>query len=335
MDESNPPSYLSSTDCASIGYGIHPYWTYGVDIGVYHQESSAVGEEWERDGAVDVGTLCGVDLYEYVEEDMSKEMEKLGLPATFGSAPVKKKYGKKRGPRGGAEACAACGEGGLSSDKGCSGRNEPPQVVSRPQEEFNRKYWFQRHKLFSKFSKGILMDEEGWYSVTPEKVAAEIAERCRCEVIVDAFCGSGGNAIQFAFTCERVIAIDVDPKKIEHARHNAKIYEVEDRIEFIVGDFMRLAPGLRADVVFLAPPWGGPDYIHRDSYDIETMMPLNGLRVYEKASMIATSIAFYVPRNTHPLQLMNLNPKCVIEKNFVNSKLKALTAYYGSLVDYI
>ena len=39
--------------------------------------------------------------------------------------------------------------------------------------------------------------------MTPEKIAEHIAERCRCDVIVDAFCGVGGNSIQFAFTCER------------------------------------------------------------------------------------------------------------------------------------
>lgn len=44
---------------------------------------------------------------------------------------------------------------------------------------------------------------EGWFSVTPEKIAEHIADRCRCDVIVDAFCGVGGNTIQFAFTCER------------------------------------------------------------------------------------------------------------------------------------
>lgn len=47
------------------------------------------------------------------------------------------------------------------------------------------------------------MDREGWFSVTPEKIAEHIAERCRCDVIVDAFCGVGGNAIQFAFVCEQ------------------------------------------------------------------------------------------------------------------------------------
>lgn len=34
------------------------------------------------------------------------------------------------------------------------------------------------------------------------------------------FEGVGGNTIQFAFTCEKVIAIDIDPNKIEMARYN-------------------------------------------------------------------------------------------------------------------
>ena len=50
-----------------------------------------------------------------------------------------------------------------------------------------------------------LLFTEGWFSVTPEKIAAHIAERCQCDVIVDAFCGVGGNAIQFAFTCNKGI----------------------------------------------------------------------------------------------------------------------------------
>lgn len=61
----------------------------------------------------------------------------------------------------------------------------------------------QRKRYFSLYEKGCLLDEEGWYSVTPERVANQIAERCRCDTILDAFCGVGGNAIAFAKTCER------------------------------------------------------------------------------------------------------------------------------------
>ena len=63
----------------------------------------------------------------------------------------------------------------------------------------------QRLRYFSLYSTppGCLLDEEGWYSVTPELIANQIAERCRCDTILDAFCGVGGNSIAFAKTCER------------------------------------------------------------------------------------------------------------------------------------
>ena len=64
----------------------------------------------------------------------------------------------------------------------------------------------------------------------------------RCDLIVAGFCGVGGNAINFAFSCERFIAIDIDPAKMELARHNARVYGVENRIEFIVGNFFHVLP---------------------------------------------------------------------------------------------
>lgn len=57
-----------------------------------------------------------------------------------------------------------------------------------------------------RFSSGNVcgFSPEGWFSVTPEKIAEHIAQRVQVSsqtlVIVDAFCGVGGNAIQFALT---------------------------------------------------------------------------------------------------------------------------------------
>ncbi|CAD5111419.1 DgyrCDS728 [Dimorphilus gyrociliatus] len=135
------------------------------------------------------------------------------------------------------------------------------------------KYWYQRYLLFSKFDDGIMLDHEGWFSVTPEIIAKHVAERCKCDVIVDAFCGAGGNTIQFALTCKRVIAIDIDPVKLKCAKNNAKIYGVEDKIEFIQGDFLKVYPTLKCDVAFLSPPWGGPEYSNTDVFDLEKIEP--------------------------------------------------------------
>jgi hypothetical protein len=51
------------------------------------------------------------------------------------------------------------------------------------------------------------------------------------------------------FSLTVVIAIDIDPVKIACAKHNAKIYGVLDKIEFINGDFF--------------------EQIHRVSYHLE------------------------------------------------------------------
>lgn len=42
-----------------------------------------------------------------------------------------------------------------------------------------------------------------------------------------------------------MIAIDIDPNKIDYARHNAAIYGVEDNIDFMKGDSFSLAPNLK------------------------------------------------------------------------------------------
>lgn len=73
-----------------------------------------------------------------------------------------------------------------------------------------------------------------------------------------------------------MIAIDIDPEKLSLARSNAEVYGVADKIEFMCGDFMVLAADLKADVVFLSPPWGGPDYATAEIFDIQTMICPDG-----------------------------------------------------------
>lgn len=79
-----------------------------------------------------------------------------------------------------------------------------------------------------------------------------------------------------------MVAIDIDPAKIELARHNAAVYGVEDRIEFIVGDFFKVAGDLKADVVFLSPPWGGPKYLNAEVFDLFSMMDIDTYPFIEK-----------------------------------------------------
>ncbi|CAH2039865.1 unnamed protein product, partial [Iphiclides podalirius] len=181
----------------------------------------------------------------------------------------------------------------------------PPELVGEPKM---MKYWKKRHSLFHRFDEGIKLDRESWFSVTPENVAWHIASKFAFDTVIDAFCGAGGNTIQFARTCKKVIAIDIDPLKIEMAKHNASVYGVEENIEFIVGDFFELAPNLSADMVFLSPPWGGPNYSANHQYDIETMLePKPASELMKVAGSITSNIALYLPRNTKSDQVRELN----------------------------
>ena len=76
----------------------------------------------------------------------------------------------------------------------------------------------------------------------------------RCSVIVDAFAGVGGNAIQFALTCDRVIAVELSAQRLAIARHNAEVYGVADKIHFICGDFLALAPTLQVCILTVLFP---------------------------------------------------------------------------------
>uniref|UniRef100_A0A1D1ZKW3 Trimethylguanosine synthase n=1 Tax=Anthurium amnicola TaxID=1678845 RepID=A0A1D1ZKW3_9ARAE len=197
------------------------------------------------------------------------------------------------------------------------------------------KYWYQRYLLFSKFDDGVKMDEEGWFSVTPEAIARHHASRCGNGTVIDCFTGVGGNAIQFAIKNNHVIAIDIDPRKVDYAQHNATIYGVGSNIDFIKGDFFVLASYLKADTVFIAPPWGGPDYAKVQTYDIRSMLkPHDGYFLFKIAIKIALTVVMFLPRNVDPNQLAELSLlahppwELEVEKNYLNGRLKGITAYF-------
>uniref|UniRef100_K3X203 Trimethylguanosine synthase n=1 Tax=Globisporangium ultimum (strain ATCC 200006 / CBS 805.95 / DAOM BR144) TaxID=431595 RepID=K3X203_GLOUD len=196
------------------------------------------------------------------------------------------------------------------------------------------KFWKQRKHLFYRYDDGILLDHESWYSVTPQAIAEHIARRLQCDIVVDPFAGCGGNVIQLAMVCKHVIAIDIDPEKIRMAKHNAAIYGVAHKIEWIVGNSLEILPTVKADVVFLSPPWGGLHY-SRDHFRLDEMLVkgVSGVELFAKARQVSPNIAYYLPKTTPDRELEALAPDELVEceKMYLNKQLKVVTAYYGDL----
>ena len=106
--------------------------------------------------------------------------------------------------------------------------------------------------------------------------------------------------IQFSKFCSKVYAIDIDPKKIEICKNNCKIYNCKDNIYFIEYDFLKIEQyepiKVRADYIFLSPPWGGISYKNSDVYSIKASMTPDISEIIKVSLKIVKYIMFYVPR---------------------------------------
>ncbi|GJD11405.1 Trimethylguanosine synthase [Galdieria sulphuraria] len=168
------------------------------------------------------------------------------------------------------------------------------------------KYIAQRFRLFSKFEQGIsLSDSESWYSVLPEKIASHVASRCSCDVIVDPFAGA-----------ENVSS------RLMDAKHNAEIYQVSNNIDFILGDAFQIFPSFigKVDVIFIAPPWGGPNYENGDFFNFGRFQ-YRLSEIVDSFLQVTENLAISLPRSSSPRQIASAIPEGSLVKSLVSSMI--------------
>ena len=71
------------------------------------------------------------------------------------------------------------------------------------------------------------------------------AERLSCDIALDGFGGVGGNAVQLAMTCKQVLVCDNNMERLLLARHNAEIYGVAHKLDFVCCDALKMAPSFK------------------------------------------------------------------------------------------
>ena len=155
-----------------------------------------------------------------------------------------------------------------------------------------------------KFSKPIFGDEDARHTGCPEVVGQHLANQLsHFSSAIELCCGVGITAIQLAKKMGRITAVDINRKRINDAKKNAKKYGVEDRIKFIVGDVLdcNLLKNLPADVAFLDPDWaaGGTGesirHVHVNSVD-HTKPSMRKMYILTK-QYITPNIVIKVPKN--------------------------------------
>jgi 16S rRNA G966 N2-methylase RsmD len=148
----------------------------------------------------------------------------------------------------------------------------------------------------------IQLDEEALYSttdqLTAEKITKDILKYVSADAsVTDATACVGGNTFSFAQSFHKVYAIEKDENRHKMLESNMAVLEVSN-VTCIHGDALEICHRLQQDVIFLDPPWGGPEYKQKAHIDLY----LSDIALYtvcEKLASCTSYFALKVPTNFH------------------------------------
>lgn len=96
------------------------------------------------------------------------------------------------------------------------------------------------------------------------------------------------------------MAIEADAQKIKEARNNARVYDVEHKIDFVQARFLQMRK-LKADVVFLAPT----ELKHQPHEQFSVFLHIceDIQKIIEHALDVAPNICIKLPCYTNPKEV--------------------------------
>ncbi|KAH3678403.1 hypothetical protein WICMUC_001420 [Wickerhamomyces mucosus] len=230
--------------------------------------------------------------------------------------------------------------------------DESPEIFQLKKgelEQGSKKFWNQRYSLFSRFDEGVYMNQELWYSVTPESIAIFISKfiyACNpnIETICDVFCGGGGNTIQFARRFKNVIGIDINQENLYCTEKNCEVYGVEHKVKLYLGDWREISKGgktfkklqKKIDFLFASPPWGGTSYKNKELFDLNDLQPLPIKELLESFFSISKNVCLFLPRNSDISQLSEITREllgndalCRILYTYSEGFIKGIMVFWG------
>jgi len=190
----------------------------------------------------------------------------------------------------------------------------------------------------------MILDNEAWYSTTPRAIAEHQAKACFAQVgrenivkervVLDAFCGVGGNSIAFAKAGYKVIGCDIDSEKLKMATENAQSAGVLE-IDFVCCNFIDILSTTRVDIIFLSPPWGGPNYTTSDLFTLSESQigSISSTELINRALSMSRNVVCFLPRNTDYVDLLNYTTQSFkVELHAYRDCTKAVTLYFGNQI---
>lgn len=179
-----------------------------------------------------------------------------------------------------------------------------------------QKYWAR----LSEPERRMQLDEQALYSLTPQVLGSELAQRLPGKTVVDMLCGAGGDAIAFARNGKSVTAIEQDPARLRMAEFNASIFRIGSGIKFVQGDALEVVQGLKAEAVYLDPPWGGPDYWKKEAFTLSNFNP-DGELLIAAAFQAAPTVLIKLPKNFDMGEFERIGVDAQVAEHSINGAL--------------
>lgn len=177
-----------------------------------------------------------------------------------------------------------------SADEG-SGVNSPSSRAGTRKCGDKRDFFFRNLDYDTRSQ--LQVDEVAEFSVTDYEMAAKISRVVRALfteqdefdeevnsdastvadvvkfplVVTDGTACVGGNVLSFCDFFTRVIAVECDATRVAMLRHNLAVLR-KTNAECVHASYLDVMLELEQDVVFLDPPWGGPEYKERANVDL-------------------------------------------------------------------
>lgn len=90
------------------------------------------------------------------------------------------------------------------------------------------------------------------------------------------------------------------------------------------------------DIIVCSPPWGGPDYLQVDKYDLSKVPSGDVCELIDLASQITPNIILIIPKNCTKKGIeeigKKLQLKCCIEDICLHGRLKMKIVYFGDIL---
>ena len=115
----------------------------------------------------------------------------------------------------------------------------------------------------------LKISNEGVYSISKPEVSKEILNYILSKtgkniIVLDGTGNVGGDTIRFGLSknVKKVFTTEINKDNFEILKHNINVYKLNNKISLYNVDFIKFYKILKKkiDVIFIDPPWGGPNY---------------------------------------------------------------------------